>query len=670
MQHHIQNHSYRHYHNCWLPDDSENIWFNSYLKKVCFPDGEHPTKDALRIELKQFSSEYYEVKQTANATLSFILQGKKDGLNSRNEYFIRHKGNAIFITATDWAGLLYGWFHLLRIKNINTENIFNKRHKPAFPIRMINHWDNMDGSIERGYAGRSLFFRNNKIDYSVERVTAYARLLASIGINALTINNVNVHHPETALIDDDSLDEIAHIAAIFRQYGIQLYLSVNFAAPVETGELESADPLDPRVIAWWQQRAQSIYRHIADFGGYVVKADSEHRPGPFTYQRTHADGANMLASTLAPYGGVVFWRCFVYNCQQEWHDRTTDRAKAAWDHFSPLDGEFHHNVILQIKNGPMDFQVREPTSPLLGAMPLTNKVMELQITQEYTGQQIDLCWLVPQWKSILNFDTTPGEDKGLIRDILAGQSHHQMRHSGITAVVNTGDHHFWTGHPLAQANLYGYGRLLWDPQLNERELAEEWCKLTLSTTPRTVDVVSSMLLTSWQVYESYTAPLGVGWMVQPHYHYGPAVDGYEYDRWGTYHYADRNGIGVDRTQETGTGYVKQYHPRNCQMYNDRQHCPQSLILFFHHLPYQYILPGGKTLIQYIYDAHFFGVEQVEEYLHNWESLREDITHDLYSEVHQRLTRQLVNARSWRDQINTYFYRKSGIKDFYNRTIYA
>ncbi len=657
------------YYHCWLPPGSENVWCKRYLDSVCFPGSDSPIKNTLLSELKRFSPTLHETSKPEDATLSFIIDDEKNQFYSQNEYFIQHKKDTIVITSKDWVGLLYAWFHLLRVQETSSTDIFNKKHKPAFPIRMINHWDNMDGSIERGYSGKSLFFQGNNINYDPVRLKEYARMLASIGINALTINNVNVHDIETALIADESLEDVARIADIFRPYGIRLYLSVNFAAPVATGELDSADPLDPQVIAWWQRRAQSLYRHIVDFGGYVVKADSEHRPGPYTYQRTHADGANMLAETLAPYGGMLFWRCFVYNCQQDWHDRTTDRARAAWDHFSPLDGQFHQNVILQIKNGPMDFQVREPTSPLLGAMPLTNKVMELQITQEYTGQQVDLCWLVPQWKSILNFDTTPGEANGLIRDILAGQSPQQMEHSGITAVVNTGDDRFWTGHPLAQANLYGYGRLLWDPQLNERELAEEWCKLTLSTTPRTVDIVSSMLLTSWETYESYTAPLGVGWMVQPHHHYGPSIDGYEYDRWGTYHYADRNGVGVDRTQETGTGFVQQYHPLNGQMYNDLHRCPQALILFFHHLPYQHILPGGKTLIQHIYDTHFFGVEQVEGYLNDWESLSEDITDYIYSEVHQRLGQQLINARCWRDQVNTYFYRKSGIKDFHKRNIY-
>jgi alpha-glucuronidase len=299
----------------------------------------------------------------------------------------------------------------------------------------------------------------------------------------------------------------------------------------------------------------------------------------------------------------------------------------------------------------------------------TNKVMELQITQEYTGQQIDLCWLVPQWKTILNFDTRPGEHNESITDILSGNSQHNMLHSGITAVVNTGDSPYWTGHPLAQANLYGYGRLLWDPQIDERGLAEEWCQLTFSTDPQVVKTVSQMLLSSWQTYENYTAPLGVGWMVQPHHHYGPSVDGYEYSCWGTYHYADRYGLGVDRTHTRGTGYTKQYHPLNGQMFNNPHRCPQELLLFFHHLQYRHVLPSGKTLIQHIYDSHFSGASQVEAYLQEWQTLESKIDDDIFLEVRQRLEKQLINAREWRDQINTYFYRKSRIKDLRNRLIH-
>lgn len=656
----------RNYQKCWLPSSTDIPWLIRYLDNVYLPEGEDIIKSTLINEITALNHNIKNSKSLQEASLSFVL----DENNMVSEqYSIDYQNDTIRIVSGGWQGFLYAWFDLLRKASSVLNSPWQSTQKPAFPVRMINHWDNLDGTVERGYAGNSLFFHNNQIHYDEIRLHHYARLLASVGINAIAINNVNVHHRETALIDDSLLPSVAQIAAIFRQYAIRLFLSVNFAAPIETGELSVADPLDPQVIDWWQTRAEKIYQQIADFGGYIVKADSEHRPGPFTYQRTHADGANMLARTLAPYDGLLYWRCFVYNCQQQWYDRTTDRAKAAWDNFAPLDGQFLDNVILQIKNGPMDFQVREPVSPLLGSMPNTNKVMELQITQEYTGQQIDLCWLVPQWKTILNFDTRPGERDATILDILAGHSQHHMQHSGITAVVNTGDSVFWTGHPLAQANLYGYGRLLWDPLIDEKSLAEEWCKLSLSTAPKAVETISQMLLSSWLTYENYTSPLGVGWMVQPHHHYGPSIDGYEYDSWGTYHYADRYGLGVDRTSDSGTGYVKQYHPLNCQMYNNPGRCPQELLLFFHHLQYRHVLPSGKTLIQHIYDSHFSGVNQVELYIQQWKTLEGDITEDIYSEVLQRLVKQLANAQAWRDQINTYFYRKSGIKDSRNRNIY-
>lgn len=656
----------RNYQKCWLPSSTDIPWLIRYLDNVYLPEGEDIIKSTLINEITALNHNIKNSKSLQEASLSFVL----DENNMVSEqYSIDYQNDTIRIVSGGWQGFLYAWFDLLRKASSVLNSPWQSTQKPAFPVRMINHWDNLDGTVERGYAGNSLFFHNNQIHYDEIRLHHYARLLASVGINAIAINNVNVHHHETALIDDSLLPSVAQIAAIFRQYAIRLFLSVNFAAPIETGELSVADPLDPQVIDWWQTRAEKIYQQIADFGGYIVKADSEHRPSPFTYQRTHADGANMLARTLAPYDGLLYWRCFVYNCQQQWYDRTTDRAKAAWDNFAPLDGQFLDNVILQIKNGPMDFQVREPVSPLLGSMPNTNKVMELQITQEYTGQQIDLCWLVPQWKTILNFDTRPGERDATILDILAGHSQHHMQHSGITAVVNTGDSVFWTGHPLAQANLYGYGRLLWDPLIDEKSLAEEWCKLSLSTAPKAVETISQMLLSSWLTYENYTSPLGVGWMVQPHHHYGPSIDGYEYDSWGTYHYADRYGLGVDRTSDSGTGYVKQYHPLNCQMYNNPGRCPQELLLFFHHLQYRHVLPSGKTLIQHIYDSHFSGVNQVELYIQQWKTLEGDITEDIYSEVLQRLVKQLANAQAWRDQINTYFYRKSGIKDSRNRNIY-
>lgn len=574
----------------------------------------------------------------------------------------------IAVGAPSESGVLYGTFHLLRILSMGQSvDELDIAENPANRLRMVNQWDNMDGSVERGYAGQSIFYKNNRIVEDLDRIRDYARMLASTGLNAIAINNVNVHKVESRLITE-FLPYVAKLAALFRAYAIKLFLSVNYASPIEIGGLSTADPLDPEVRQWWKQTTEDVYAAIPDFGGYLVKADSENRPGPFTYGRDHADGSNMLAEALEPFGGVVIWRCFVYNCKQDWRDRKTDRARAAYDHFKPLDGRFKDNVILQIKNGPMDFQVREPVSPLLGAMPSTNQVLEFQIAQEYTGQQRHVFYLIPQWKEILEFDTyTKGEGSTVKR--IAGGALHGSRWSGIAAVSNIGDDPNWTGHLLAQANLYGYGRLTWNPDLASEEIADEWIRLTFGDQENVRAVTKQMLLNSPAIYESYTAPLGVGFMVTPHTHYGPDVDGYEYSKWGTYHYADWKGVGVDRTLATGTGYTAQYNGANFDRYESLEDCPDELLLFFHHVPYTHVLHSGKTVIQHIYDTHFDGAEKAEQLAVAWESLAGSMDEGLHLQVAERLAEQAEHAKEWRDRINTYFYRKSGIADRLGRFIY-
>lgn len=583
---------------------------------------------------------------------------------------IRNSGKRnIAIGAFSPAGALYGAFHMLRlVAQGKTISDVKDIQAPANGLRMLNHWDNFDGSIERGYAGRSFFYDGNAFLNDGERLRDYARLMASIGINSICINNVNVHHEESYFITPRYLPEVAKIASVFRLYGIQLYLSVNYAAPMELGELDTADPLHPATADWWKRQASTVYEQIPDLGGFVVKADSENRPGPFTYGRDHADGANMLAAALEPYDGIVIWRCFVYNCKQDWRDRKTDRARAAYDHFRPLDGRFADNVVLQIKNGPLDFQVREPVSPLFGAMANTNQVLELQITQEYTGQQRHLCYLIPQWKEILDFDTHARNAPSPIKRIADGSVWGNAV-SGIAAVTNTGNDANWTGHLLAQANLYGYGRLIWDTELSSEEIAKEWIALTFGDHEAVSSVVSRILLDSWRIYESYTAPLGIGWMVNPDHHYGPNVDGYEYAKWGTYHYADHEGIGVDRTVASGTGYTAQYIGGNADLYESLEHCPDELLLFFHHVPYRHVLKSGKTVIQHIYDSRFEGAQEAAGLLEQWQTLKPHIEDGLYRQVETRLADQAEHAKEWRDQINTYFNRKSGIPDVHGRTIY-
>jgi alpha-glucuronidase len=587
---------------------------------------------------------------------SFIIK-----LNKENE--------SIKIIGKDASGVLYGVFYLIRaifsgkpIEDIETIET------PKNKLRMINQWDNISGEIERGYSGKSIFYKDNNIIKDLNRIRDYARLLSSIGINGLVINNVNVHKLETKFITDEYLPDIVAFADVFRRYGIKIFISINFAAPIEIGELETADPLDGKVKQWWKEIVNRIYMYIPDFGGFLVKADSEHRPGPFTYGRNHAEGANLLAEALKPFGGIVIWRCFVYNCQLDWRDRSKDRAKAAYENFKPLDGLFMDNVILQVKNGPMDFQIREPLSPLFGAMERTNEMMEFQIAQEYTGQQKHLCYLVPMWKECLDFDTYAKGEGSYVKKVVDGTMFGK-EYGGIAAVSNIGDSMCWTGNPLAQANLYGFGRIAWNPELTSEEIATEWVKLTLGADNEVVDKVVNMLLSSREAYEEYTVPLGIGWMCYPHHHYGPSVDGYEYTPWGTYHYADYNGVGVDRTAVTGTGYIAQYKEPISNMYENIDTCPEELLLFFHHVPYRYKLKSGKTLIQHIYDTHFEGVEKVEGFCEAWKSLKSKIDKEIFDEVMIRFDIQSKDSEEWRDVVNTYFFRRTGIADEKGRKIY-
>ncbi len=576
----------------------------------------------------------------------------------RPESFRIEAGDAgVELSAPDDSGFLYGAFRLLQLvaRGLDPSGLALSE-SPRASLRMINHWDNIDGSVERGYAGKSLFFRDGRVLPPGPRLEAYARLMASIGINAVAINNVNVHELETELVYPRFLKEISRIAAILRAWGLKLYLSANFASPVTMGELDTADPLDPAVAAWWEKRASIVWKAIPDFGGFVVKADSEGRPGPFTYGRDQADGANLIARAVAPYGGRVLWRCFVYNCQQDWRDRKTDRARAAYDYFRPLDGRFLPNVILQVKNGPMDFQVREPVSPLFGAMSGTAKALELQAAQEYTGQQRHLCYLPEQWRAYLDTEIRDGPD-GRLSDAA----------EAFVAVSNLGDDFNWCGHDLAQANWYGFGRLAWDPGLPPDAIAREWAAQSFG--PGLADEVAGILAGTWRAYESYTAPLGIGWMVNPSHHYGPNPDGYEYDRWGTYHFADREGVGVDRSVATGTGYAGQYRSALAVLYEDESTCPDELALFFHHLSYGHRLKSGKTVIQHIYDEHFRGAELAAALPGRWKDFEGRVPEPAYSAVLERLNHQAEHAALWRDAVNTFFFRLSGVADDQGRRVY-
>lgn len=664
------------YTNCWLNyqrlseiNETEVTLFSNTQGDI--------VKNAVRELILAFQVMYgrrvriLDKEEIYNESRAGVFIKLDSGSSSKEEYSINClKGKCIISSSTE-AGLLYGTFALLR--NLQLQRItdfdlwtYSEEKEPQNPIRMLNHWDNMDGNIERGYSGKSFFFKENELLVN-DRTEAYARLAASVGINAVAINNVNVKEDATELISHRYYGKLRSMSKCFASYGIKLFLSINFASPIELGGLNTADPCDEKVRFWWREKSKEVWENVPEIGGFLVKADSEGRPGPFTYGRTHADGANMLADSVKSYGGIVIWRCFVYNCQQDWRDTKTDRARAGYDNFMPLDGKFADNVILQIKNGPMDFQVREPISPLFGGLKKTNMMLEVQIAQEYTGQQRHVCYLIPWFKQILAFNTYCDDNHGTIADIISGRTYGNSN-CGMVAVANTGNDVNWTGHDLAAANLYGFGRLSFDMELTAEDIAKEWIIQTFGHEEKVINNMLRILMMSWPTYEKYTSPLGIGWMVKPHVHYGPDVDGYEYDRWGTYHKADHKAIGVDRT-EKGTGYCSQYNEPLASIYADKKTCPENLLLFFHRVEYDYVLSSGKTVLQHIYDTHFEGAEEAEQFLEYWKELEYLIDEDVYQRVMKRFTHQRDHAKEWRDVINSYFYRKTGIPDEKGRPIY-
>ncbi len=555
----------------------------------------------------------------------------------------RSDGNRVLRGGT--AGLLYGAYSLILRRLSGKELPEEAASSPRYALRMIDCWDNMDGSVERGYSGRSLFFESGRFTWDPARMRELGRLLASVGLNVLCINNVNVHAPAQELLGS-FLPELARLDEIFRPFGVRLMVSVDFSQPLQDG-LPTADPLNPEVRAWWRRTTEKVYAAIPDLAGFLVKADSENRPGPYAYGRTHAEGANMLAAALAPFGGVLVWRAFVYNCHQDWRDTSTDRPKAAWEHYMPLDGLFDRNVILQVKHGPFDFQVREPLSPLLLAMRNTSMAMEVQLAQEYTGHQIDLYTMIPMWKEL--FEELPAN-----------------RITALAAVSNLGHDDCITGHPLAAVNLYTYGLFAWNPSLDPSGAVRDWARLSWSLPEAQEEMLVSLLLSSRRIYEKYTAPLGIGWMVNPHEHYGPNPSGYEFDQWGTYHKADRNAVGIDRTH-AGTGFLDQYPEELRRKYENPASCPDLYLLFYHRLPYTWRMRDGRTLIQRIYDDHFEGCSEAEALVQSLRSM--DFPAPDRELILSRAERQLANAREWCDVINTFFHRLSGIPDEQGRIIY-
>ena len=588
-------------------EDGHQLWLRyqpvNQAKVSC--DLQSPTIDIVRQELQTYWG--HDITLSLDASMP-----DDDGYRiSKNT-----------ITARNEAGLLYGAYALLRGED--------KESHPAFPLRLLNHWDNLDGSIERGYAGESIF---EWFHLDEQLIRDYARANASLGINGSVLNNVNA---SPNMLTTRYLKEVKKIADILRPYHIKVYLSINFATPMALKETKTADPLDKSVARWWKKKAKEIYKLIPDFGGFLVKANSEGQPGPGDFGRTHADGANMLADAVKPYGGIIMWRCFVYGANH----KGEDRVKQAVSEFKPLDGQFRDNVILQTKNGPLDFQPREPYSPIFDQIKQTPNMVELQITQEYLGQSRHLVYLAPMWKEFFSF-VSPKQLKG------------------IAGVANIGKDRNWCGHHFSQANWYAFGRLAWNPDLSSEAIAKEWLEQTFTTNKQFVDVMTMLMQESREACVKYMMPLGLHHIFKFDHHYGPEPDGFiaSYPlEWCPvyYHKANKDSIGFDRSH-TGTDATSQYRPEIARKYDNIETCPENLLLWFHRVPWTYRMKDGSTLwesLQFEYQSGVIIVETIQATWHN--KMRHYVDEQRWREVDERLTDQLQNAREWRDVCLGYF----------------
>lgn len=557
-------------------------------------------------------------------------------------------------------GILYGTFALLRKMQMRERiDPLDEEHNPYEPVRWVNEWDNLNGTIERGYGGPSIFFADNNVVSDLSKASDYARLLASVGINGCTVNNVNAN---PRILTPEFLPQLARIADAFRPWGVRLSISVPFAAPKIIGGLNTFDPVNPAVANWWKEKVDAIYKLIPDFGGFELKADSEGQPGPSRYGRTPEQAANMIARALKPHGGILLYRAFVYNHHLDWHDPKADRARAAYDIFHPLDGKFEDNVLVQIKYGPIDFQVREPVSPLIGGLQKTNEALELQITQEYQGQQKHVVYLVPMWKETLDFNLHVNGGDTPVKNIVAGKTFRRPL-GGMVGVADVGADANWMGSDMAQANLYGFGRLAWNPNLSTRQITREWTEMTFGHDALVNNTVETIQLESWRTYENYTGPLGLGTLTNIlGSHYGPNPQSADRNGWGQWIRATHEGVGMDRTTKTGTGYIGQYPPDVARMYESLATTPDNLLLFMHHVPYTYRLHSGETVIQYLYNSHYAGAAEARQFAAWWRTLHGRIDEQRYNAILAELTYDIGHSIVWRDAICNYFYRLSGIPD--------
>ena len=653
----------------WLQYQKSSV-ANDIFKNIAL-NAKNETDKAIQNELKTASERMFQYSPTfsnsGNATLiikktSELEPTQKNIINKANtlndEGFaietIQNKGKkTVLITAKTSLGLLYGTFRLLRELQINpSKKDFSIADEPKLKVRMLNHWDNLDGTVERGYAGSSIWNWQKLPDFIDKKYIDYARANASVGINGVALINVNSN---ALILTPQYLEKVSALAKAFRPYGIKVYLTARFSAPIEIGGLKTADPLNQEVQQWWNNKVNEIYKFIPDFGGFLVKANSEGQPGPQNYGRNHVDGANMMAKALKPHHGIVMWRAFVYS-----ETDSSDRAKQAYSEFVPYDGKFEDNVLVQVKNGAIDFQPREPFHPMFGAMPKSKLMMEYQITQEYLGFSTHLVFLPKLYEEVLESDTYKQGKGSTVAKIIEGKPNEL---NGMAGVANIGSDLNWTGHPFSQANWYGFGRLAWNPELSSEKIAEEWLQQTFSKDSNFVKTISKIMLQSRESVVKYMTPLGLHHIMATNHHYGPGpwVNDLARPEWNPvyYHKADKNGIGFDRTA-TGSNALAQYSPEIAQYYGDLKTCPEEYLLWFHHLPWDYKMKNGKILWDNLGIKYQEGVNEVKNMITTWESAKPYIDAERHQEVAQLLNIQLKEAIWWKDACMTYFQTFSNL----------
>ncbi len=567
------------------------------------------------------------------------------------------------ITANTDLGVFYGVFHFLRLLQTNQHiGSLSITSTPKIKHRLLNHWDNLDRTVERGYAGFSIWDWHRLPGYLDQRYTDYARANASIGINGTVLTNVNAN---ALVLTKPYLEKVSALAKVFRPYGIKVYLTARFSAPVEIGGLKSADPLDPLVQQWWKQKIDEIYTYIPDFGGILVKANSEGQPGPQNYGRSHADGANMFADALASHGGIVMWRAFVYS-----NETPDDRFKQAYNEFKPLDGKFRKNVMVQVKNGPIDFQPREPFHPLFGAMPATPLLMEYQVTQEYLGQATHLVYEAPMFRDVLEADTYSKGPGSTVAKVIDGTlDEHAL--TGMAGVANIGNDINWTGHPFAQANWYALGRLAWDHELSSAQIADEWLRSTFSNKSSFISPVKKLMLSSRDIMVNYMTPLGLHHIMGNGHHYGPAPWTNRASRadWDPvyYHRADSIAIGFDRTS-SGSNALAQYAPEVRKLYENVNTCPEDYLLWFHRVPWTHKMRSGRNLWDELCYKYYSAVDSVRQMQQTWNAQRANIDQERFEQVKMLLSIQEQEAVWWRDACLLYFqsFSKRPIPEGYEK----